>query len=230
MKSEVPSASSQNVILLDLEKNLWFTFNHFNLPTIIKHVTEISDKPGRKRKAYLQIRSSKRYTRKVVLTSGCLNDLQIFKLIQILNALNKFEYQPKIILWQVKAFLFLLSNFSTCVSSKIQFSQAFEVFQWLEQLKMENNPPKPPISMYKVNRICKIFYGKNSSALIRRIHLVKTMNELIKTDDTILNIGTKAGYKSRDNFITAFKHEFATTPGVLRLLYRDHLSISYERL
>ena len=228
--TKIHSASSLNIIILDLEKNLWLKLNHFNLAILARPVSNLTNKSDSKKKTYLQISFLKRYTRKVVLTCGCLNDLQIFKLIQILYGLDKFTHQPKIILIQIKAFLFQISNHSKFTSSKISFSQAFELFIWLEKLKVENNPPRPQIGMNIVNRICKAFYGKNLSALIRKIYLMKTMNELIKTDDTILSIGTRAGYRNRDNFITAFKNEFETTPGALRLFYQDHYSDTYERL
>jgi AraC-like DNA-binding protein len=221
-------SDSMSYVFINLNNNKWSNKNHIQeiFKTEGNYLNGTSFHEGK----YLLINYSKRYFLNAPLISGNLVDQQILKLVQIISGLTKYAYQPKITISQVKLFLLQMEVYPGSPASTISFSNALEVFNWVELLKIKSVVPLPILSLKLINRISKSFYGSSHARLKRKISLAKAMYELLTTDNTLLNIGSGAGYRNRDYFNSTFKKEFSVSPGVLRLFYRDQSNHICEKL
>jgi len=72
-------------------------------------------------------------------------------------------------------------------------------------------------SMYHFHRIFKAVVGETVAAFTRRLRLEMAANRLMShRDDDITTIALDCGFSSSQNFATAFRQHFATTPSAFR--------------
>jgi AraC family transcriptional regulator len=75
---------------------------------------------------------------------------------------------------------------------------------------------KYDLSVVHLRRLFAFAFKQTISGYMRSRRLAASLDDLLKTDSTILDIALHYGFEYEQSYIRAFKHEFGLTPGDLR--------------
>jgi AraC family transcriptional regulator len=67
-----------------------------------------------------------------------------------------------------------------------------------------------------LRRLFKVAFKQSIAGYIRSRRLAASLDDLLKTDNNVLDIALEYGYDYEHTYIRAFKREFGITPGDLR--------------
>lgn len=86
------------------------------------------------------------------------------------------------------------------------------------------------LSKYHYHRLFHKIAGESVSKYINRRRMEKAAEELVKTDEPIINIALKYQYSSQEAFSRAFQQIYGITPGKYRKVNRNSKSYHVIRL
>lgn len=72
---------------------------------------------------------------------------------------------------------------------------------------------------FHFRRVFRSVTGQSVQRYIRTLRLDYSVNQLLFTDDTILNIALQAGYQSHEAFTRAFQQSLGVAPSTLRVVF-----------
>ena len=71
-------------------------------------------------------------------------------------------------------------------------------------------------SKFHFHRIFEAYVGQTTMEYIRNKRLIRSVNQLINSNRSIIDIGLEAGFEYQQSFTRAFKDSFGFTPSVCR--------------
>jgi AraC family transcriptional regulator len=80
---------------------------------------------------------------------------------------------------------------------------------------------KYTLSEGHLRRLFRYAYNRTIANYIRSRKLTVSLNDLLKSNITIIDIAMKYGFDYEQSYIRAFKREFGITPGGLRKISRN---------
>ena len=86
------------------------------------------------------------------------------------------------------------------------------------------------LSKYHYHRLFHKIAGESVSKYINRRRMEKAAEELVRTDEPIINIALKYQYSSQEAFSRAFQQIYGITPGKYRKVNRNSKSYHVIRL
>lgn len=99
---------------------------------------------------------------------------------------------------------------------KIQEVLSFISENLEEEITLEMISARVFCSKFHFHRIFEAYVGQTIMEYIKDKRLIKSVNQLINTDRSIIDIGLEAGFEYQQSFTRAFKDSFGFTPSVCR--------------
>ncbi|MFT8316183.1 MAG: helix-turn-helix transcriptional regulator [Clostridium sp.] len=103
-------------------------------------------------------------------------------------------------------------NYDVCIKKSMEYIER----NLNEKIELKDLAEKAFLSKYHFHRVFHAIVGEPVAEYIRKRRLVKAANELLNTDDKIVNIALKYQFNSQESFTKAFKKLYGIPPREFR--------------
>lgn len=103
-------------------------------------------------------------------------------------------------------------NYDICIKKSMEYIER----NLNEKIELKDLAEKAFLSKYHFHRVFHAIVGEPVAEYIRKRRLVKAANELLNTDDKIVNIALKYQFNSQESFTKAFKKLYGIPPREFR--------------
>ena len=103
-------------------------------------------------------------------------------------------------------------NYDACIKKSIEYIE----LNLMQKIELKDIADNVFLSKYHFHRVFHSVVGEPVAEYIRRRRLMESANELLNTDDKIVDIAFKYQFSSQEVFSKAFKRLYGTSPREFR--------------